>query len=161
MSELADRIRAYVAEHPDRSRREVAEAIGCAYATVVKALNPAAATEWNRQDNARRREAKRAFGNKYNRRPDVRGSCERCGGLMGIGRNRQGGTCAACRTAAKEANWERIEVMWAAGLLMREIADQMGWSLDRMRCEIDRMRKSGRAVPYRYRACDARTKEAA
>src|SRR4051812_9687183 len=112
MSELADRIRAYVAEHPDASGRDVAGAIGCAYGTVSKALNPAAATEWSRRDNARRREAKRAFNNEYRRTPDVRGRCARCGGLMGIGRNREGGTCAACRTAAKEAKWERIEVMW-------------------------------------------------
>lgn len=41
--------------------RQIAAKLGVAHSTVVKALNPDAAKEWNRCDNARRQPAKNAW----------------------------------------------------------------------------------------------------
>jgi hypothetical protein len=44
---------------------------------------------------------------------------------------------------------ERIEELWAEGLLMRQIAAEMNWSMDHLAIELHRMRRAGYDLPYR------------
>jgi hypothetical protein len=139
--------------------KEIERRTGIPYFTVYRWCKPdrarvraASSRAWKETN----RETNRARDRAYWRREDVRGTCLHCGGLMGIGTTGDG-TCAACATARKEANWARVEQMWAEGLTLRHIADAMGWTIGHLAVQVSRMRAAGRAVPYRNRTYAGRS----
>lgn len=99
---------------------------------------------------AAHREQNRARDREYIAREDVRGKCRSCGGPMGVG-SRQDGTCFGCIETAKLENWAEIEHRWKAGESFRDIVAALGWTKGRLGGEMDRMRRAGRDLPYRYK----------
>lgn len=102
------------------------------------------AREWK----ARNREHVRAYDARYAR--EHRGVCEDCGGPMGL-HNPRDGVCRSCRGLRRERNWRAIQLMWEDGLLLREIAEALGWSRGYLAMETHRLRKAGWSLPYRRR----------
>jgi hypothetical protein len=49
------------------------------------------------------------------------------------------------------AKRERIEAMWNQGMLLREIASEMGYSMGYLAAEMNTMRRAGYRVPHRYK----------
>lgn len=77
--------------------------------------------------------------------------CPACGAPM----TRNSTVCKGCwtgpRAEARERRWARIESLWAAGLSMTRIAEDMGYSRGHLGGEMATMRAAGRNVPHRYR----------
>jgi hypothetical protein len=115
-----------------------------------RALNPEKAKEYDRRSNALRAAAKRAW-----ERENDRGSCDRCGALMGVGSRRIGHTnCGRCydelRREARLARATEIERLWKAGVSVSVMADELGWRRNSLQVEIGRLRSEGLAdLPYR------------
>lgn len=148
------------------SNAEIGRRLGVNGSTVYKWLNPEKAREWNRQQNAARREAKREWAR------NNRATCPECGAIRGVNSGSQGTLCRPCsisqRGEQKEARWDDIERWWNEGIPGPEIAKRLGW--EKSSCisvELNAMRKAGRDVPYRYneerreKMARARWKEAA
>lgn len=134
---------------------EIARLLGKSQGAVWKRLNPERAREIRREDNARRREAKQAHENQRKRRRDQRGTCNECGGPMGIG-NKIDGVCRAC-TALKPRMSETtralghvVERWWNEGLTLAEIAERLGKSRGWVGGMMDAWRGAGFNLPYRY-----------
>jgi hypothetical protein len=127
------------------THREIGERLGIPRATVWGMLNP---------DTAR------ASRRKYNRAHKPPPRCADCGGPRSQGSTR----CHRCFVArrAKRHNqvlaWraEAFEAVWRDGGGMGELAEVFGWSLDRVRAEMGRMRERGADLPYRDQAGGAR-----
>lgn len=87
--------------------------------------------------------------------------CEKCGELYGGIANGKAGvrarfckTCAAEVSAAKmvafgKAVLAEVEVMWAEGLKLREIAAEMGWTPGSTHSYVAKQRAKGAALPRR------------
>jgi hypothetical protein len=82
-----------------------------------------------------------------------RGVCEICGAVTWK-RLKRCPQHAVIHEVA-EARRAHIVEMWEAGLLIREIAAELGTTRDSLACEIDRLRKAGR-IGYRYKAYEER-----
>lgn len=99
-----------------------------------------------------RRAYKRANENTHRARCVDCGSPRAAGTGYGDGHP---GCCAECRDRrrreAHELRDKRIERWWNDGLAMREIAERLGWTLNHLRVEMDRLRRRGYDLPYRYR----------
>lgn len=130
---------------------EVATALGVGTSTVQRWCKPDFAEqqrETSRRWKERHRDELRAYNETYDEAHRL--TCPKCGQLMGKrSRRRAGQECRSCITRRRDANWARIEAMWAEGALMREIADAMGWTVSHLGVEITRMRKADRYMPHR------------
>lgn len=88
--------------------------------------------------------------------------CAACGGPTGNtpGQKRGDGRpegerlCRACdeagRRAVADERGRRIQRWWAEGLSTAEIAVRLGWSKNHLSAELDRLRRRGFDLPYRY-----------
>ncbi len=101
----------------------------------------------SRDWKARNPEYLSGYGMEYGR--THRGTCIRCGGLMGIG-VRGDGVCAKCRAVSVHEKRLMLASLWAQGRSMREIAAEFGWELHQVGPEMARMRKLGYNLPHRY-----------
>lgn len=107
--------------------------------------------EHSRSWKARNRARVRVYDRQYAERPEVRGTCTRCGELMGASaRSGADGLCMACRHKVVHERSLAICLMWRDGLLLREIAAKFEWSMNRMGSEMCRMRAAGYNLPRRY-----------
>ena len=130
--------------------RQIAERIGVATTTAVRWLNPDYAERSRAISRAwkdRNREANRARDNVRNR--DLRGTCGRCDGPMGIACP-EDGTCTSCRSALRHERCLHIVEMWAEGKTYPQICAELGWTKGTLAVEFDRMRGQGYDLPYRY-----------
>jgi hypothetical protein len=105
--------------------------------------------EFSRAWKARNRDRNRARDRARAADPDHRGRCEMCGGLMGAG-SRQNGICRDCRVQTRTARARQIEAWWAEGISSSEIALRLGWTKGHLYNEMDRLRREGYRLPYRY-----------
>lgn len=94
---------------------------------------------------AAHRDEKRAQDIAYN--AAHKGTCSRCDGPTG--RQNNGGVCQSCRSADAEERVRLIVAMWARGALLREIADELGTSVNCLGVDMVRLRDRGHALPYR------------
>jgi DNA-binding CsgD family transcriptional regulator len=132
---------------------EIANQLGISKSTVSRWMDPAIAQrsldrarQW-KDDNRSRNQARDHL---YDRRKEVRGTCQECGNSMGVGVKRDG-TCAHCRFEINLARDAEIERRWLAGESMKEIGNALGISKNHLGVEMDRMRKKGCNLPYRRR----------
>jgi hypothetical protein len=152
MSGLGDQIRMLHFEQPHLTRSQIARLVGCTSATVTKALNPEKAAEWRRRDNLKRKDSKRHWEREWARSPEGRATCTGCGGPMGIGSAKHGGAlCRGCVERRADARIARIADLYNAGYKLREIAAELGTSLNSIRRETFRARQRG-LIGYRYKA---------
>lgn len=94
---------------------------------------------------------------------EIVGACKDCGRGMPrrwVYDERQ--RCRECYLASSERRMEAraqiIADMWQDGLLIREIADAMGWEMSHMQVEFDRIRRRyPDLLPYRYRLSAPKT----
>lgn len=130
--------------------QEVAERLGYRnHASAWRLLHPAEAKADTARDNARRRDAKRAWENEHDR-----GTCP-CGTPLVVGSRRRGTkVCRECHdemvavgTAMKR---ERIAELWAQGLKLREIAAVLGTTQHTITVDMTRMRRDGWDLPRRH-----------
>jgi hypothetical protein len=107
---------------------------------------------WRYVNPAKRRERDRRYAHEYDRRPDRRGSCEECGGPLGIGAKDRGRAhrCKECIVYAAELTRAKIVRLWQAGASQAEIAHEVGAaSVNSMGVRIVQMRQAGYDLPYR------------
>lgn len=130
----------------------ISDALGVAYSTVYKRLNPAARRRYDRTSNERRVEAKRDHARR------TRATCDRCGGGLRAGSghpSRSSGLCATCRRQENDARValrdRELERLWAEGLKIREIADRLAMTPGHVGIEITRARQRGADLPRRHR----------
>lgn len=87
----------------------------------------------------RQRESRRRHG----RKPEYRGTCTQCGGMMGVD-NPEDGICQACRKQKATERDALLVAMWEAGLTAEEMADELGYSTRAVVYQhVDRLRKRG------------------
>jgi hypothetical protein len=116
----------------------------------------------------------RKFCSEHCRRKQYAGKCIDCGVATNghDGPGKASDRCVTCANrhiidigradmARARAKRERVQRLWAEGLLMREIAAEMGWSMGYLACEMNRMRKAGYDMPHRYRSYGERWDTAA
>lgn len=77
-----------------------------------------------------------------------RGICDVCGASTGPLNTT--GVCGSCRRAAVDFRRRMVVVLWKQGESMTGISVELGWSRDHLGNEINRMRKLGYDLPYRY-----------
>lgn len=83
-------------------------------------------------------------------REHYRGTCP-CGNRTIRPQHGYCGPCSHEMTSVGGAmRRERIHAMWHEGLSLREIAERMGTTLNSIGVTIDRMRRTGWDMPYRY-----------
>lgn len=114
--------------------------------------NPKRRRELGRRGAAKRRREKgdevRAARRAYSRRADRRGTCQRCGEMMGVD-NSLDGTCSACVLEIAEARRERIVALWGEGLSLKEIAAALETTANSIGTEMASMRRRGYDLPKR------------
>jgi len=143
-----ERARKLREEDPKRWTYEaLGRRFGVSTPTAYRWLNP----EYERRQQAaslayknRNREEVRAKNREYKRatRPD----CPQCGSPM----SHKSTLCEECRADEIDRRARQIEGLWAEGLPLKEIADRLGWTLDRLAYEMHRLREKGYELPYRY-----------
>ena len=94
---------------------------------------------------ARNRERTRAYDRDYY--ATHRDVCSVCGGDRVIGG--AGDVCASCLADQVRQRRERTVELWRDGVTLREIADQLGWTVGHLAGEIHRMRETGWDLPFR------------
>lgn len=95
----------------------------------------------------RHRAAMRAYGRRYV--ATHKAECPQCGGEMNRETARREGKCEQCHADDVHRRAVQIKGWWAAGLLRKEIAANLGWSLGRISVEMHRLRERGYRLPYR------------
>jgi hypothetical protein len=135
-----------------RPLRKIAAETGLPYSRVRKILAPNLVRAEYERSNRRRSAAKREWENEHERSP-----CPECGKPMGVGSHRRGSQrCDVCRRECEAEHIlerdKRIAALWAAGLLMRQIADEFGWTITHLGAEMTYIRRRGNVeLPHRYR----------
>lgn len=104
------------------------------------------------------REQLREYDRRYT--DENRYVCPECGHVYGIGSAVQGGrkrkhvhadSCPGCIAKRRE----RVIAWWAEGLSLREMADRLGWTVNHLGVELNRMRGAGFELPYRHHSMTA------
>lgn len=133
------------------SHAQIGMRLGMSASCIWKWLNPEQAKAAEREQNARRGPAKRAWED------GQRANCEDCGCLLGMGSSmpcRKAGKCRSCHQLSRveqvESRARRIEALWAEGLTLRQIAAELGWTVNHISVEIQNLREKGYNLPYRY-----------
>lgn len=103
---------------------------------------------------------KRAWERKWLRSDASRHVCPDCGERLTAGSARpvlvkrhedaRGTPHQGCPGCARKQR-EQIVEWWAAGMSSRELCDRLGWTKGTLSGQLDRMRRLGYDLPYRYR----------
>lgn len=162
---VKERVLAVIAEHPDWKDMQVAEHVGCTKATVWKARHAERVAEWNRRDNAARREYKSEWQAARYRSPEGRARCANCGATCGIGTAHSGVQfCKACylarQAAATQPKAREFERLWNEGKTLRQIGEAMGMSRSSACGFLWKYRDAGYDLPYRNRTYAGRDLQA-
>lgn len=126
--------------------RAIADRYGVTPSAVWRWCEPGFAERRKAYDakyRAEHRESRNAQQRAYRHR--TRPACPECGQPMW----HKTTLCEGCRTDQVEARRRQIETWWAGGLSLREVADELGWTLPRLSVEVHRMREYGYDLPYR------------
>lgn len=124
--------------------------VGFATTTILRWLDPEKRERYRRQSAAYRdqhRERLNAYSRQY-ARTHHKGTCPICEAptlQKGVK------SCKPCLEADQDFVWREIESLWAGGLKVKQIAEEMGRSADSINGHLTRMRKAGRNVPPRRR----------
>lgn len=105
---------------------------------------------WRVAEDARKRAWDRAHPKAH------KTECPQCGGEMERATARRSGICQACHEDEVDRRARQIERWWAEGLLLKEIASRLGWSLGHIAQEFDRLRAKGYNLPHRYRVSNGK-----
>lgn len=93
----------------------------------------------------------REYEREYAGREEVRGFCERCGGLLGRRARGRYRVCQACHTADVERRREHIVRRYLDGVSVAGIAEELGSTLRAVADDVHRLRAAGVDLPYRRR----------
>lgn len=133
--------------------REIGERLGVTGAAVWKWRHPERVREMHRRDAARpeRHQRKLAWTRQARQDPTKMKPCPLCGEATGsfLWSSDAPEACETCRRTAIEERWRQIEAWWADGLTMRQIAEELDWTMNHVRAEFGRMRNAGRDLPNR------------
>lgn len=120
---------------------------------IAKWLNPERTREWNRRGNSgrARQDRKNQWTRGARKDPSYLKPCPECGKPTSafVWAVNEPAKCWGCIQGEKETRWVRIEEMWAEGRTMRQIAEQLGVSMDWIKADFGKMRKAGRNLPHR------------
>lgn len=145
-----EQARRLAAEHPDWSHARIAAEFGVTASAVWKALNPDKTRELLRAQNARRRDAKRAWERQNMRRPENRATCELCGLPCGIGQP-NARRCHDCIMEIAVTRESIVAGMYLDGWTLREISQALGYAESSSAgAVLHRMRRLGWDLPYRH-----------
>jgi transposase len=126
--------------------REIAEEFGVSTTAAYAWVNPERVAPYR---NGRAINPERARETDRLYRKTHRTACTRCGGDRP--RQTKGPHCRACIEDAADARGRKLERLWAEGLPLRQIASQMGISLNVLSTDMHRFREKGYDLPYRRR----------
>lgn len=121
--------------------------------------NPEQIRKLGRENQAARRaripEEIRRKHRAYNCRPERRGKCIECGGLMGIdSRPGSKGRCEKCRARERQRTDGKIVHLWKEGASIKEIAAKLGITPGSLGLRMHRMRRRGADLPLRRKPRD-------
>lgn len=142
--------RAMKAAEPHLSDREIAVRFGVTRSAVTKVLDPERTRRWNREMNAKRGPAKRAWDRQWARSEAGRTRCQSplCDNLCGIGSARKDprlrGYCQSCVGDIADIRRSVGEGVWAAGWTVPEFYEVIG-------VQVGMCRLRGWDLPYRNR----------
>ena len=133
--------------------REIAVRMGETTVKAWKRCNRERERSSTRAYKTRNREVLRAYDRAYADRH--RATCPHCGHVYKSGSGTKRGLrarvnfaqCPGCREHRRE--W--IVGMWDQGATIAEIAEPLGWTEKHVGVEMNRMRKLGYPLPYRYK----------
>lgn len=142
--------KAHVLREQGATYRVIADRFGVSATTVYRWLNPdyaEASRAFSRAYKDRNREAVRAQNREYVR--THKAECPECGGEMNRGTGRHGGKCAGCHADDIDRRARQIEKWWAGEWTLKQIAAELGWSVNHISRELHRLRAKGYELPYR------------
>lgn len=128
---------------PPLPYREIGERLGVSTGTAFRWVNPERVAPY-RNGRAINPERARELDRRY--KLEQRAECPRCSSKM----SPRSSPCEACGADEVDRRARKIEHWWSEGLLLREIAANLNWSLGHLSGEMHRYRELGYRLPYRY-----------